>query len=294
MSLFADCNEFCRPGALLAPLTWFKLGGPADWLAEPRDERELSRVLAEARRAELPVRYLGLGANLIVRDAGVRGVVVRLSAPHFQRVETAAGHIDAGGGVHLTKLVRLAVHAGLAGLEILAGIPGTVGGGVRMNCGGRYGEIASAAETVDLMRPDGTLQRRRADEMGFRYRHAHVGEAVVTGARFRVSATDRAALLDRFREVWRYKAEVQPALEEQSAGCIFKNPGPDRTAGKLIDECGLKGLRRGGAGVSPRHANFIVAHPGARAADVLALIEQVQEAVYSRTGLRLEREVEVW
>lgn len=294
MTWFDDLPDICRPNVPLAPLTWFRLGGPAEWLCEPRDEAELSTILHRCRELALPVRFLGLGANLIVSDAGVRGAVVRLSSPHFSQVRWTADGAEAGAGVHLTKLVKESVQRGLAGLEVLAGIPGTIGGGIRMNCGGRYGEIAATVERVRTVRPTGELRERSAADMGFAYRHSQLDGEFVVSAKLKLTPGDLAALGERFREIWRYKSEVQPALEEQSAGCIFKNPGEGRSAGKLIDECGLKGATFGGAVVSDRHANFIVARPGAKASDVLELIREVQENVYSRTGVRLQREVEVW
>lgn len=294
MSLFGDLHEFCRPQVPLAPLTWYRLGGPAEWLVEPRSADELCTVLHRCREAGVPVRLLGLGANLLVRDAGVKGAVVRLAAPFFQRQALAEGAAEAGAGVPLTRLVHDAVRAGLAGLEALAGIPGTVGGGIRMNCGGRYGEIAACVQSVRVATTDGRIRERPAAELGFQYRRAELAGDVVISATLRLTADDPVRLQSRFREIWRYKAEKQPALEKASAGCIFKNPEPERSAGRLIDELGLKGLRRGGAVVSDVHANFIVAEPGAKAADVLALIETVEEQVFARAGVRLEREVEIW
>lgn len=294
MTLFDDLRDCCRPNVPLAPLTWFHLGGPARWLIEPRDEPQLITVLHRAREAGLPVRFLGLGANVLVRDAGVDGAVIRLAAPAFQQLEWTTDSARVGAGVHLTKLVRACVHAGRAGLEVIAGIPGTVGGGIRMNCGGRFGQMSDSIRRVRLIDRDGRVVERRRDELGFGYRKSQLGDAMVVSAEIELRPTDSRALVERFKEIWLAKSRSQPALEQQSAGCIFKNPDPQRSAGRLIDECGLKGRRIGAAEVSPIHANFIVAHPGGRAADVIALIEHVEEQVYSRTGVRLEREVEVW
>jgi UDP-N-acetylmuramate dehydrogenase len=338
MGLFDDLRDICRPDAPLGPLTWFKLGGPAEWLIEPRDESQLSEVLHRCREADVPVRFLGLGANLLVRDEGVRGAVIRLTGEHFERMTftderrdssrpvSGECRVEAGAGAHLTKFVRESVHRGLAGLEVLAGIPGTVGGGIRMNCGGRYGEIGAAVHSVRIVERGGAVRTLKHDDLRFAYRHSCLENGWVVGATFDLTPTDPSELQARYREIWKYKSEVQPPLEEKSAGCIFKNPtpegGPGRaydlgsrfsgrmkspphvaedgdvgrpiSAGRLIDEAGLKGHRCGGAEVSSRHANFIVAHPGSRAADVLALIEHVEETVYARTNVRLQREVEVW
>ncbi len=294
MSWCNDLHEICRAQVPLAPLTWFGLGGPARWLVEPRSESELSTVLHRSAESGVPVRFLGLGANLLVPDEGVDAAVIRLNGPVFRRIIPADSSIEAGAGAHLTTLVRTAVHGGLAGLEALAGIPGTVGGGIRMNCGGRHGEIASAVESVRVISSQGRLRDCPADALRFRYRACELGGERVVSARFHLERADRGLVLERFREIWREKSRSQPALREKSAGCIFKNPPGGASAGRLIDESGLKGARMGGAEVSDRHANFIVAHTGARTADVLALVERIEERVFIRTGVRLEREVEVW
>jgi len=294
MNLFADLGEICRPKVRLGPMTWFRIGGPADWLVEPRDEEDLAVVAHRCREADMPLRVLGLGANLLIGDGGVRGAVLRLASPHFQRIEIEGERVTAGAGAHLTKLVKGTVGAGLAGLEALAGIPGTVGGGVRMNCGGKYGELASSVEGVRVLGARGGLREKSRGELGFSYRHSELGEDVVLSATFSLKTSDAREVQERYREIWRYKAETQPPLEDCSAGCIFKNPKEGPSAGKLIDESGLKGTRVGGAEVSDIHANFIVTHDGAKAADVVRLIEQIEERVLARTGVRLQREVQIW
>mgnify|MGYP000132647168 CR=1 FL=1 len=294
MSLFADLPEACRANVPLAPLTWFGIGGPAEWLIEPRTEDELATVVHRCRESGLQVRFLGLGANLLVGDDGVRGAVIRLSQPAFMTWQRDGDRIEAGGGAHLTRLVKAAVAEGLSGLEALAGIPGTVGGGIRMNCGGKFGEIGSAVERVRVILPDGRAVERRASELGFAYRRSNLGGAIVVSATFRLSPMEPQRLHDRYMEIWEFKSRTQPPLEDCSAGCIFKNPAQGPSAGKLIDDLGLKGLSVGGAAVSDRHANFIVARPGARAADIVRLIEQIEQRVFDATGVRLVREVEVW
>src|SRR5262249_13586117 len=149
--LFADLADFARPKVPMAPLTWFHIGGPADWLVEPRTDDELSIVLHRCHEAGMHVRLLGLGANLLVADGGVRGVVLRLAGPHLERINICNDRIEAGAGAHLTKLVRTAVNAGLAGLEVLAGIPGTVGGGIYMNCGGKFGDISGSVDSARVV-----------------------------------------------------------------------------------------------------------------------------------------------
>lgn len=248
MNLFADLGEYCRPNVPLGPLTWFKIGGPAEWLVEPRNEEDLAVVVHRCREAGMPLRVLGLGANLLVSDGGVRGAVVRLSAAHFQRVEVDGERVTAGAGAHLTKLVKSTASGGLAGLEVLAGIPGTVGGGVRMNCGGKYGDLASSVQSVCVLSGRGGICERTREEVGFSYRHSELGDDVVMSATFALKMEDAKSVQERYREIWRFKSETQPALEDCSAGCIFKNPKEGASAGKLIDELGLKGTRVGGGG----------------------------------------------
>jgi UDP-N-acetylmuramate dehydrogenase len=180
----------------------------------------------------------------------------------------------------------------LAGLECLAGIPGTVGGAIRMNAGGRFGEISNCIEWVRVVRPDGTTETLKRNQCGFGYRHSRLGSAVVVAVRFRLHREPRDEVAVRYREYWAYKKRSQP-MSACSAGCVFKNP-PGESAGRLIDRAGLKGARHGQAQVSEQHANFIVAGSGATASDVLQLVEQIRDAVWKKSGIKLELEIEIW
>jgi len=293
MNLFGDLAEVVRREVPLAPLTWFGLGGPAEYLVEPTSEAELATVVRRCHENGLPVRLLGFGANVLVPDEGVRGAVIRLSAEVFTRTEYHPARVVAGGGVDLTRLVRHTVRRGLAGLEYLAGIPGTVGGGICMNCGGRYGEISTAVRSVRVIDRDGQAYDREHDDLGFDYRRSDLNGAVVVSATFEITETDPEELVGRFRQIWMYKQNTQPPLGTRSAGCIFRNP-QGRPAGWLIDQAGLKGTRSGGAYVSDRHANFILVERGGTAADVTRLIRVIQDRVYDRFGVRLEPEVQIW
>jgi UDP-N-acetylmuramate dehydrogenase len=270
----------CRSGHPLAPYTTLKVGGPADFLVEPRDEEQAAAVLAAARDCDLPVRILGSGANLLVRDEGVRGVVLRLT--HLNRRRGL--HVQAG--YNFARLVKETAAEGLGGLEGLAGIPASVGGAVRMNAGGRHGETGDAVAYVDVMDRHGGLRRLTREQVGFRYRGTGLGDAVVLAAGF--ALLPREGVQAAFDAVMAAKKESQP-FGAFSAGCMFKNP-PGGSAGRIIDECGLKGLRVGGASVSERHANFIVNDGGATAGDVLRLADLVR----SRVPVPLELEVLVW
>lgn len=291
----------CLRDAPLAPLTWFNLGGRADYLVEPQTEDQLATLIHRCRDADMPIRILGLGANVLVPDDGVRGVVVRLTAPVFTRIrfddhdttEGASRQVVAGGGADLAKLVRACVRRGLGGLEQIAGIPGTVGGGIAMNCGGRFGDIATSVVNVRLIDTQGKMRTAARDALDFGYRRSGLGSDWVIEARFQVRRTDPGPLERRFREIWQFKQQSQPAMADHSAGCIFKNPD-GQSAGRLIDSAGLKGFRIGSAFVSDRHANFVLADAGGRAADVVSVINAVKDRVQQDSGIRLEPEVKIW
>jgi UDP-N-acetylmuramate dehydrogenase len=264
----------------LAPHTTLKVGGPADFFVEPRDEEQLAAAFRAARECDVPVRFLGSGANLLVRDEGVRGAVLRLT--HFRRRDGL--HVQAG--YNLARLVKETVAEGLAGLECLAGVPASVGGAVRMNAGGRHGETAAAVRYVDVMTPAGDLRRLARDEVGFRYRSTRLDGAIVLAAGFALAPDD--GVRDRYESILADKKRAQP-LGSPNAGCMFKNP-PGGHAGRIIDACGLKGERVGNAHVSRKHANFIVNDGGATASDILGLVDAIQR----RVPAPLELEVLVW
>ena len=293
MSWCSGLEDICRRDVPLSEHTWYGLGGPARWFVTPRSEDELATVLARCAAQAVPWRILGRGANVLVRDAGVDAAVIHLTGRAWEAIRFEDPLVHVAGGADFTRVVKQAVERGLVGLENLAGIPGSMGGIIHMNAGGRYGSIAQYVRDAHLMTPDGQRLTRSAAQLGFTYRHCALAGAIVTAVTLALQPGDRAAARARFREIWTAKHATQPPVSAKSAGCIFKNP-PGHAAGKLIDEAGLKGTRRGGAELSPRHANSIVAHPGARTQDVLDLIALVQERVYHATGLTLELEVELW
>jgi len=276
----------------LAKLTWFGLGGAARWLASPSGPEELAALLRRARDAGEAVRVLGGGANVLVQDDGVDGVVVRLDAEEFGWLIVDGDRVIAGAGVDLMKLCNRCAAAGLAGVECLGGIPGTVGGAIRMNAGGRFGQIADVVERVHVVGADGAAATLSRDAFGFGYRTSSLGDRVVVAAELRLKEDSADAVRERLHDIWTYKKETQP-LGERSAGCIFKNP-PGDSAGRLIDAAGMKGASCGGATVSTRHANFVTADPGTRTADVLRLIERIRDAVMKASGVELEMEIVVW
>ena len=281
----------------LGPLTWYGVGGTAQAVAHPQDAQQLSRLVKLCAANDVPLRVLGKGANLLVCEGRVEGVVVRLDGMRDVRIDAGSGQVSAGGGADLEKLITATVREGLAGLEALAGIPATIGGALRMNAGGAFGSIGPLVEEVTAIEPDGQIATLGRPQLEFAYRRSNLGERIVAEARFALRPVDdRAALREQLKKVMKYKKESQP-MAASSAGCAFKNPPKEMSekgAGRLIDEAGLKGLRIGGAEVSHVHANFIVLHPGGRATDVLAVMSHVQRHVAERLGIELEREVVVW
>ena len=288
-------NEFegrVEPDVPLSPLTWFGLGGRARHMGFPADETQLAHLVQRAREEDVPSHVLGGGANVLIRDDGVNGLVIRLNEPAFREIRCQGDRVTTAGGVDLMKLSLHCSRRGLAGLEFLAGIPGTVGGAIRMNAGGRFGQISDVVRSVRLMTPDGVIETRPADQIGFGYRHSKIGPRVVVSAELQLRPDDPKQVMDRFHEIWNYKKATQP-LSENSAGCIFKNPAGS-SAGKLIDQAGLKGASEGAASVSVEHANFIITRQGATAADVLRLVDRIKARVMAEFGIELELEIDVW
>lgn len=280
-----------RTGHRLASGTTFRIGGPARWLVEPESPGQAADTLRAARACDIPVRLLGGGSNLLVRDAGIDGAVLRLN--RLAGAEWGAdGSVTVEGGASLPRLVKEAARRGLSGLEGLTGVPGSVAGALVMNAGGRHGEIGPAVRWVDVLDLDGTPRRLSHAEAGFRYRSTDLRGRIVLGARLELSPADPAALAAQYEDILRDKKETQP-LGRPNAGCIFKNPAGHK-AGRLIDECGLKGAREGAAHVSHKHANFIVNEGRATADDVLCLIDRIRAEVSSRRGVTLELEILVW
>lgn len=272
----------------LASMTTLKVGGLVPYFAVPKDEEELSDVIGAARECDVPWRILGSGANLLVHDAGVPGVVIRLS--RFVRREFGEDGVAVQAGYNLARLVKEAIGRNLAGLECLAGVPASVGGAIAMNAGGRHGEISQIVRSVDVLEANGRPLRLQRDEVGFRYRATRLGSRVVLGAT--IDLKPDPSVRERYEAILEDKKRTQP-LGSPNAGCIFKNPPGDK-AGRLIEQAGMKGERVGRAHVSRKHANFIVNEGGAKACDVLALIERIRRQVRTLFGVSLEEEILIW
>jgi UDP-N-acetylmuramate dehydrogenase len=276
--------------APLAGLTTYRVGGPAAVLVRARREGDLAVVANALSRARPPLLVVGRGSNLLVADGGFPGLVLVLEG-EFEEIETDPGRVRAGGAVGLPVLARRLAASGLTGLEFYVGIPGTVGGAVRMNAGGHgreTAEVLQSARIVDLL-GDGLGIDRPVGELALGYRTSVVGPAdVVVSATFTVAPDDPEACDARINDIVRWRREHQPG--GANAGSVFRNP-PGDSAGRLVDAAGLKGVRVGGAFVSEKHANFIQAEAGATAADVRALVLEVQRRVADATGVTLRPEL---
>jgi len=287
-----DFSEITVRDEPLAPHTWLKIGGPAQYFIRPRAVEELVEVVRCCHETQTPVRVLGGGSNLLVRDEGVSGAVIRLEHPAFAQIQVDGNLVTSGAGALLSTLISHSVKAGLAGLDTLVGIPGTVGGALHGNAGGRNGDIGQFVRRVRVLTAAGEVFDRSEDELSFAYRQSSLTELTILDAVFELYPDDPEEITRRMRKLWIMKKATQP-LTFQSAGCIFKNPR-GMSAGYLIDQAGLKGTRIGDAEISDRHANFIVAHEGARFQDVMRLIDLARSKVAEQFGVDLELEIKIW
>ena len=281
-----------RPGESLSDWTSLRVGGPADAFAAVESRDELARVSSFCRARAVPLLVLGGGFNLLVKDGGVRGVVVRLAGLRAVELDPQGG-LRAEAGASHSQVTRFAADSGRAGLEFAVGIPGTVGGWIAMNAGTRSREMKDAVTSVELFDPAGAqVVTRTRSELSFHYRRTDLPEgAVVLAASFATSADAPDAIRARQKALMADRRATQP-VDQPSCGSVFVNP-PGDFAGRLIESAGLKGTRVGGAQISPLHGNFIVTSAGARAADVLALIERARTTVRDRTGVSLVTEVKI-
>lgn len=289
---FEGLEQCVQENEPLKPYTWYKIGGPARYFVRPRSVEELQESARRCIENEIPIYVLGLGANLLVSDQGVDGAVFRLDHEFWRIARYDGTTVEVGAGVDMQKLVLATCRKGLAGFESLAGIPGTIGGGVRMNAGGKFGDIGAVISKVLVMSEDGTIFERHKDDLVFDYRSTNISAKFILGATIHLEEDDPDSIMKRTKEIWMYKRNTQP-LNTKNCGCIFKNPR-GLSAGALIDQAGLKGFRVGAAEVSDKHANFIVAHPGCLAEDVMKLVKIIREKVFEKNEIHLESEVQIW
>jgi UDP-N-acetylenolpyruvoylglucosamine reductase len=275
----------------LAKRTTLRVGGKADYFIEPANENDLSAALRLCGELKLPFIIIGRGSNLLIRDGGIRGVVISLGHESFSRVQITGEHLHTGAGAKLKTVSVEARRAGLAGLEFLEGIPGSVGGALRMNAGAMGSWMFEVVEHIRFMDFSGVAQERKASEVNVEYRGCPLFKThIALSAVLHGTPASKEIIQARANQFNAKRWETQPA--QPSAGCIFKNPGTV-PAGKLIDELGLKGTKRGGAMVSTVHGNFIVNEGNATARDVLELIEFIKQTAKAKRGIDLETEVEI-
>ncbi|MCX5724051.1 MAG: UDP-N-acetylmuramate dehydrogenase [Nitrospirae bacterium] len=275
--------------APLGEYTSFKIGGPADVVVEPADIEDVCLVVQQARARKVPLFVVG-GTNLLIRDGGIRGIVVSLV--RLRAIKEEPGDVlYAEGGVGMPTLIGYAMKHSLAGLEWAAGIPGTVAGCVVMNAGTKLGEMKDAVKAVRMVNMKGQIVDLTADQIPFEYRRALLPRGIVVGVWLQLTQGVRSEIEKVVKDYLHYRRDTQP-LAMPSAGCVFKNP-PNDSAGRLIETVGLKGARVGDAEVSTKHANFMVNRGQARAADVIALIGKVRRAIRRRVGVRLDLELKI-
>ena len=274
--------------ASLRELTTLRIGGPADALVVPKGIDDTCRLMSQEHQAQVPLCVFG-GTNDLIRDGGIRGIVVSLSNLNTMAVEGEDNTIIyAGGGVRMPTLLGFAGSQSLTGLEWAAGIPGTVGGAVVMNAGTHLGEMKDCLRAIQLVNLEGRMVVYPVAALAFSYRHANIPEGIVAGVWLQLTRSEKTKVESTTKSYLQYRKNTQP-LTQPNSGSVFKNP-PKTSAGKLIEEAGLKGLQIGDAQVSPKHANFIVNLGNARATDTILLIKKIQQDVFHRTGLMLELE----
>jgi UDP-N-acetylmuramate dehydrogenase len=275
-------------GSSLSAVTWFRVGGPADVLFRPADAEDLAQFLKH-KPDDVKVTVIGVGSNLLVRDGGIDGVVIRLGRG-FAEIRATGTIIEAGAGALDLNVALSARDAGIGGLEFLSGIPGTIGGALRMNAGAYESDVSHVFRHADALDAEGALHRLGASEMGFTYRHCAVPEDwIFVGGAFTGRADDPKAVHVRIQEIQSRREESQP-IRARTGGSTFVNP-TGHQAWKLIDDAGCRGLRKGGAMVSEKHCNFLVNSGDATAADIEALGEEVRRRVRDRSGIELIWEI---
>jgi UDP-N-acetylmuramate dehydrogenase len=276
----------------LKKYTTFKIGGPARIFSRPSAEEELRQVVNCCRRLKISFFLLGGGSNILISDKGVKGAVVKLDSGYFKNISFKGNFILAGCGAGLSEIIRLAADKGLSGVEFLAGIPASLGGALSMNAGAWGENIGDLVESVLVMDYNGNTKILGKAKLKFGYRRSNLSKYIILEARLKLTKKNKKIIKQDIKEyLARRKGSQDASLP--SAGCVFKNP-PGDSAGRLIDECGLKGRGCGGAAVSSKHANFILNRASAKASDVLKLMKLMQNRVKQKFGIDLEPEIKIW
>jgi len=286
---FADILRMQEP---LAPYTHLRIGGPAEYFVQPRTRDELARLVKACADEQLHLRVMGGGTNLLIRDEGVPGVVLRLNAPDFTEVQVVDRHLWAGCAVPISRLISVAAEHQLAGFETLVGIHGTAGGALQCNAGDRSGEIGQCVRRVEVVDATGTIQTRDRSEMHFSEHKSDIIDPVILRVEFELEPDSTDAIVKRMRKSWIHRKAMEP-YSYQAAVRAFKNPR-NQQAAQLIEQAGLAKTKVGGAEISDRNANYIIANPGTTSRDILRLLELTISRVQEQTGITLERELRVW
>lgn len=272
--------------------TTFKVGGPAKFFVEPKDLNDLKLLLNLIKRHKIPFFLIGRGSNILINDNGLNAIVIRLNASYFKRVSFENNLLNISSGVLLNNLVLSAKEHGLSGAEFLSGIPGTLGGALAMNAGVKGKNISDLVKDVTVMDYNGNTKVLDKKNIVFRYRQSSLSGYVILSARIGLAKMDKKQISSKINRYLKAR-KLSQDLSRPSAGCVFKNPN-GRSAGRLIDLCGLKGAKVGGACVSGRHANFIVNLGNANSKDILRLMGLVKKRVRNRFSVNLEPEIKIW
>lgn len=272
--------------------TTFKIGGPARFFIEPHDIADLKLSITSARKYKIPISVIGTGSNILIGDKGVKGIVLQLNSPFFRKIFIKRNCLEAGSGVTLRQLIKAAGERGLSGVESLAGIPGTVGGALAMNAGARDKNIGDVVQKVTIMDYNGNVKILSKKDIKFEYRKSSLAKYIILSGCIKLIKKNKKEIKDNIKKYLEYRRNTQDTTLP-NAGCIFKNPYRE-SAGRLIDLCGLKGKRIGGASISLRHANFILNRKCARADDVIKLMSLIKKRVKYRFNINLEPEIKIW
>lgn len=289
------CDPFksiIRQDEPLAMHTWFQTGGMAEYYAQPETQAQATELVAAASDAGIPIRLLGEGSNVLIRNDGVSGLVISLDSPAFKEIVVEGNCIKAGAAARLGRVVTTAVHAGLAGLEDFIGVPGSVGGALHVHVAANMTKISRCLKSTLEMDFQGKIFDKTSEELAATYQDKSLNSLIILETLFELEPDDPKALAQQMQKRWILKKSQQP-MSFQCCGRIFKSP-TGVSAGELIDRAGLKGARIGGAVISERHANYIIAEPECSSEDIIRLIDLVRDQVHKRTDVLLDLDLEIW
>lgn len=292
MPLLTGLEHIARESEPLAPHIWLKLGGAAQYFAEPTTGDELKELVDRCHQEDIPIRLLGGGSNLVVHDEGVPGLVVSLSAPVFGEISISGTTAVAGGGARLSHVISSAVREGLGGLEPLSGVPGTVGGALHGNSCGGTTDVGQWLQQATVLTRTGEFITRARDDMQFAYRQSSLNELAILQAKFELEPENPAKLTRRLQKLWIVKRSRQPS-GERGAICMFKDP-QGMSARELIEQADLKNTQVGGVCLFERDPNFLVVSESVLSNDIFRMVDRIRQLTSERTGIELENAFEIW